>query len=482
MRYAELFINISVIYYFEVIIDKEYLFQKFGIYSEIIAKSSESIPKDLYSCFLHLQRMFEKIIAEQNKQWIGTTQDAGIPRKKLEKLIQYIDKKQILVITGIRRAGKSYLLKQVIEHLLRNKTNAKNIFFLNLETPYFDEYRDKVLYMEKIFEEYLSLAEPQGKLFVFLDEVQFFKNWQVFVKARYETNNIKFFLTGSNSWLLSSEYATLLSGRTVHFELYPFSFREFCTAKNIDTKTKIALATNESKIKKALNEYLIWGGFPEIVFIDSEEQKSEILINYYNNIVYRDIIPRFGIANIRQTQELAHYLLSNISKTTSYNQLSKIIGISDKTVKEYIHYFIQGYLLFEVNIYAPSLKKQIVNPKKIYAGDVGFTRALGFSFSEDTGRFLENVVFLELKRRGYEIYYFKDKRECDFIVKERKKDMRAFQVCSLITPENREREFEGLKEAMDKLHIKCGTILTLDQEESDEKISVIPVWKWLLQE
>ena len=425
--------------------------------------------------------MFEKIIADQNKHWVSIKQDTGIQREKLEKLIQYIDRKQILVITGIRRAGKSYLLKQVIEHLLRHKTKAQNILFLNLETPYFDEYKDKVLYLEKIFEEYISLAEPQGKIFIFLDEVQFFKNWQVFVKAKYEADAVKFFITGSNSWLLSSEYAALLSGRTIHFELYPFSFREFCTAKNIDIKTKIAIATNESKIRKALNEYIKWGGFPEIVFIDFEEQKSEILVNYYNNIVYRDIIPRFGIVNIRQIQELAHYLLSNIGKATSYNQLSSLIGLSDKTVKEYIHCLMQGYLLFEVNMYSPSLKKQIANLKKVYAGDVGFTRTLGFSFSEDTGRFLENIVFLELKRRGYDVYYFKDKRECDFIAKEQKKGMSAFQVCSSITIENREREFEGLKEAMEKLNIKQGTILTVDQEESGGRIAVIPVWKWLVQ-
>src|SRR3989338_5208051 len=113
--------------------------------------------------------MFEKIIADQNKHWVSIKQDTGIQREKLEKLIQYIDRKQILVITGIRRAGKSYLLKQVIEHLLRHKTKAQNILFLNLETPYFDEYKDKVLYLEKIFEEYISLAEPQGKIFIFLD-------------------------------------------------------------------------------------------------------------------------------------------------------------------------------------------------------------------------------------------------------------------------------------------------------------------------
>ncbi len=425
--------------------------------------------------------MFEKVIVDQNKHWMGVKQDTGIKREKLEKIIQYIDKKQILVITGIRRAGKSYLLKQVIGYLFGQKTNAKNIFFLNLETPYFDEYKDKVVYLEKIFEEYISLAEPHGKVFVFLDEVQFFKNWQVFVKAKYELGAIKFFITGSNSWLLSSEYATILSGRTINFELYPFSFSEFCVAKNIDTTTKIAITVNQSKIRKVLKEYLGWGGFPEIISIESEEEKSEILMNYYHNIIYRDIIPRFGIANIRQTQDLARYLLSNIGKTTSYNQLSKLISISDKTVKEYIHYFIQSYLLFEVSMYSPSLKKQMANLKKIYAGDIGFTRALGFSFSDDNGRFLENIVFLELKKRGYDIYYFKEQRECDFIVKEHRKELEALQVCSLITPENREREFEGLKEAMKKLNLKRGTILTLNQEESVGNISVIPVWKWLLE-
>jgi predicted AAA+ superfamily ATPase len=283
---------------------------------------------------------------------------------------------------------------------------------------------------------------------------------------------------------LSSEFATLLSGRTMQFELYPFSFREFLSAKNIDASTRMKQAVYERVIKKAFQEYVQWGGFPEVVLAEDTEQKKEFLINYYTNIVYKDIIPRFNIENVKQTQELARYLLSNIGKINSYNKLSALLHISDKTVREYINDFSQAYLLFEVNKYAFSLKNQMTYLKKVYTVDTGFSSALGFHFSEDAGRFLENVVFIELKRKGKEIYYHKEKKECDFIIKQGNKITEAVQVCKELNQENKEREVAGLIDALLTHNVKKGLILTMDQEDEFQregcKISVTPLWKWLL--
>ncbi len=429
--------------------------------------------------------MFEKVLVEQNPHWEHKGKEIGIIREKLKHLLQYIGKKHVLIITGVRRCGKSYLMRQIQKEVLQTE-NPKNIFFLNLENPYFDEYREKVIYLEKIFDEYLSLTQANPPFFVFFDEVQFFHNWQVFVKSKYEIGNTKFFLTGSNAWLLSSEFATLLSGRTMQFEMYPFSFREFLHAKNIDASTKIKQAVHERVIKNAFKEYMQWGGFPEVVLTDDIEQKKELLTNYYTNIVYKDIVPRFHIENLKQIQELARYLLSNIGKVNSYNQLSPLLNLSDKTVREYINYFSQGYLLFEVHKYAFSLKKQMTYLKKIYAVDTGFASALGFQFSEDVGRFLENNVFIELKRQGKEIYYHREKKECDFIIKQGLKIIEAVQVCKELNQENKERELAGLLEALITYNLKKGMILTMDQEDEFQrqgcKILVIPVWKWLLSQ
>lgn len=429
--------------------------------------------------------MYEKILVEQNKHWKKESLELGIQREKLEDILPYINKKQIIVITGIRRCGKSYILRQIIAFLLKEKINEKNILFLNLENPYFEEARKNATSLDKIFEEYLNLTEPTEKTYLLLDETQFFENWQIFVKAKYEQEKIKFILTGSNAWLLSSEYVSLLSGRTIHLELFPFSFMEFLSAKRIEATSKIERASNERKIKKAYQEYAQWGGFPEIILTEQEEQKREIIVNYYNNIIYRDIIPRFKITNIRQTQELAHYLISNPSKLISYTKLSKIINLSDKTIKEYITYFSQAYLLFELNKYSHSLKKQIGNPKKIFAADVGFITSLGFSSTNDSGRILENIVCIELKRNKKEIYYHQEKKECDFVIREGRKITQAIQVCQMLTEENRKRELSGLYDAMESYDLKEGLIITEEQEEKIKEgkytIHIKPIWKWLLE-
>lgn len=424
--------------------------------------------------------MFESLIVGQNKHWQGQPLQTGIPRERLQDIAPFLKQRQMVAVTGIRRCGKSVLLRQLMQQLLQ-KEKKENILFLNVEHPFFDQYRGQVQYLEKAFEEYLSLHNPQGTIFVFLDEIQFFDHWQVFVKAKYESGDIKFFLTGSNSLLLSSEYASLLSGRTIQVQLYPFSFAEYLLARGIKISSAFSLAAQQRRIKKELVEYLSWGGFPEVVLAEDPEVKRELLVTYYQNILLKDIVPRFNVANSREIQELLRYLLSHTGKPCSYAQLGKIIGLSDKTIKEYIYYFKQSYLLFEVNQYFPSLKRQMANQKKVYAGDNGFSQALGFRFSEDRGWFLENMVFLELQRHKKEAYYFKGKKECDFVVREGRKLTTAIQVCYALTAENRQRELAGLQEAQEALKIKEGIILTFDQEEKIGGIQVIPLWKWLLR-
>lgn len=428
--------------------------------------------------------MFERVLVDQNPQWKGDSPGAGIPRRKLKEIIPYIGKKQVVVITGIRRCGKSFVLKQIMGELRETGVDPERLLFLNVEHPYFDEFRKQVKYLEIAFEEYLSLAEVKDKPFVFLDEVQFFEHWQVFVKSHYEKEDSKFFLTGSNAWLLSSEFVSLLSGRVVHFELFPFDFKEFLSAKKLALRSKIDVAAQSGRIRKYFREYLLWGGFPEIVLTETEGQKKELLINYYRNIIYRDIMPRFNIANTRETEELAHYLLTHCGKPLSYAQLSKTLGLSDKTIKEYINYFSQAYLLYELNRYSPSLKKQLANLKRIYCADLGFVSAIAFQFSENLGRYLENLVFIELKRRGKEVYYHKEKRECDFVIKEGRRITAAIQVCHELNEETREREVEGLIDALATHKLKEGLILTSDQEnlikEQGYVIQVMPLWRWLL--
>src|SRR3989344_3483989 len=429
--------------------------------------------------------MFEKFIVEQNTHWEGNLLNAGFPRMAAEKLVKYIDIKQIIALIGVRRSGKSTIVRQLINFLIQEKNiNPKNILFLNLESPLLNRFKNDPANLQMIFDEYLELAEPKGKVFVFLDEVQFFSDWQVFVKSLYEKGGAKFFITGSNSQLLSAEMATLLSGRSITNDIYPFSFKEIVWIKNIGAKNAMEITRNEGKLKKVFGEYLQNGGFPEIVIEKRKEIKKEILANYYKNILYQDIIPRFEVKKTKEIENLLLYLFSNIGQGYSYNSLSGFLKIHDKTIKEYIGFCEKSFLLFELSNYQYSLKKQENYPKKVYAIDNGFISAVSFSFSENYGRFLENAVFLGLLEAGKSVYYYLGKYECDFIVKEGRKITEAIQATKILDNNNEKRELRGLFGAMEKFNLKEGVIITGSQEEErnidGKKIKIIPAWKWLL--
>ena len=434
--------------------------------------------------------MFEETIVDQNPHWSGDMYIEGVPRKILNKVIDYLGLPHVISIVGVRRAGKSTLIKQAINFLIQTKEiPPKNILFLNLETPQFSRYRTDVTYLERVYEDYLKLASPEGTVFCFLDEVQFFTEWQVFVKSHYEEKKIKFIVTGSNSRLLSSEFITLLSGRTLPLEVFPFSFGEFLTAKGLTVTDKVSLLKKRHRVRHLMDEYLHFGGFPEPSFVSEQATKKEILVMYARNILYRDIAPRFTVKKPLELENLFFYLMSNISSLYTYNKLSKLVEISDKTIKDYLSYFTDAYLLFTIDLFNFSVKRQIKSPKKIYAIDTGMARASSFSFSEDAGHYLENLVFIELKRKGREIYYYKTANdlEVDFACKEGNRLTGLIQVSKeMQTDKVRKREIRALIKAMDETGLSQATIVTYEDEEiiraEGKTINVIPAYKYFGEE
>jgi uncharacterized protein len=430
--------------------------------------------------------MFEKFIAEQNPHWRGVPLEVGYPREVTTELKKFMSARQIVALVGIRRCGKSTVLRQIINHLLHEKkVKPENILFLNLESPLLARYKTDPANLQRIYEEYLAALNPKGKVFVFLDEVQFFSDWQVFIKSLYEKGGVKFFVTGSNSRLLSSEMATILSGRSITKNIYPFSFREILKVRGLDIENKMDMASSEAKAVRFFRNYLKTGGFPEIVLEKSKDLGKEIMTNYYKNILYQDIIPRFEVKKMREIENLLLYLFSNIGQEYSYNSLGKYLKIQDKTVKDYVSFFEKSFLLFEISNYQYSIKKQENYPKRSYSADNGFIDAVSFSFSENFGRFLENTVFVSLLARGKEIFYHREKFECDFLIKEKTKITQAIQVTKELGLSNEKREFGGLLEAMEKFKLKTGLIVTENQEEErkvgNKRIRIMPAWKWLLE-
>ncbi len=432
--------------------------------------------------------MFEKILYEQNIHWTKKEYDTGVERELLSRVEKLLDIDQIIAISGVRRSGKSYLLRQIIQKLTARKIPKESILLLNLETPELVNYRDDLTILDKIFDDYLRIVSPKGKIFILLDEVQFLKDWEVWVKNKYDMNKgkIKFIITGSNADLLSSEFSTLLSGRIIEIKNFPFSFREVLKLKGVNFASEQEIHLNRHIIRRLFSLYIENGSMPEIASKTDKYVIKELLSGYLSTIIFKDVVPRFSIRDVHTIEKVAMYAITNIAREFSYNKVAKVLGSSDTTIAEYISYLSRVYLLFELKKISKSLKKQYTSVKKIYCIDTGFSTHLGFKFNEDKGRLLENLVFLELKRRGKEIYYYRERKECDFVIKEGLNVVQAIQVTlTLIDQKTRKREIEGLIDVLKSYRLKEGLILTEDEEDEFEekgfKIKVMPVWKWLLQ-
>jgi len=302
----------------------------------------------------------------------------------------------------------------------------------------------------------------------FFDEVQNATGWELFVRSLLDGKK-HVVLTGSNASLLSRELGTRLTGRHLSYELFPFSYAEFL---------KLA---GKKQGENSFRDYLQKGGFPEYL----KNGKPEILQHLLNDILARDVSIRHKIRSLKTVKEMALFLLSNVGKEFTYNSLKKTFGLgSTNTAVSFVSFFEDAYLLFTVPKFDYSLKKQLVNPKKAYSIDNGLTSVNSASLSQDEGRLLENAVFLQLRRKHKDVYYFKKTGECDFVVREGRKVTSVVQACVEVTEENRKRELSGLVEAMRAFNLDTGTIVTLAQEdvvnEGGKKIFLKPAWKWFL--
>jgi predicted AAA+ superfamily ATPase len=378
----------------------------------------------------------------------------------------------IRIITGVRRCGKSTLLQHIREG------NAEKDFAINFDDNRLTGFSSEDF--EKLYEAFNELFKTEKTWY--FDEIQNISGWERFVRRLHNEGN-KVFITGSNARMLSTELGTHLTGRYLQTELFPFTFAEYLRFADFEVNDKDFFTPSRIIIlKKAFHEYVTLGGFPEFL----QTKNPDYLKTLYDNIIYRDVVSRYGIKNSRILIEMAHFLISNISKETSYNALKKNFGIANAvTIKEYIGYLENCYLLFSVNKFDYSLKKQLANPKKIYCIDTGLAHFISFKFSENKGRQLENIVYLHLRKSNFDIYYHKNNFECDFIVVKNAKAVMAIQVCQSIDDANtRKRELRGLAEAMQMYSIPVGYIISEDEEETIEEtgftIKIIPIWKYLL--
>lgn len=395
-----------------------------------------------------------------------------ILRERYDSIASKLELPHVQVITGMRRCGKSTLMRQIIQtHYPQN-----DFYYINFED-------ERLLGFDAA--DFYQLHETQIELFgehktFFLDEVQNVDNFETFIR-RLTDDDYKFVITGSNAKLLSSEIATKLTGRHLDTKISPFSFKEYLLFKKQPfTQNEIYQSTEKVKIKKQFSEYLILGGMPEYLTY----KDPEILARTYEDIVLKDIVVRFGIENSLKLRELYRFIVSNAGQRFSYNSLAKASPYaSPVSIIKYVEYLENTYFIKTISRFDYSLKKQHISEKKAYVIDNGFIRNISIKYSPDNGWLLENLVCMELLKQGT-VFYYQNKKECDFLLEENSKLSEAIQVCWQLDDQNKIRECEGLIAAMEELNIDRGYILTNDQEEEitykTKKIALIPVWKWLL--
>ena len=417
-----------------------------------------------------------KVLISQNKHWEKRFEHL-YERDVFSKLIYNLQTKHIQVLQGIRRAGKSSLFQLLINHLSQTG-DPKEILYVNLDDPFFIKYSNNPQSFYEIIQTAEKLTQKKIK-YLFLDEVQAINGWEKYIKSVYDSREFnKIFITGSNASLLNGNLATLLTGRYLFTKVYPLSFKEILKINNIDSF--LELNKELPKVLKIVDDMMLYGSFAEVYELENE-LKRDIITSYYDTILFKDCIANNQIRDIKGFKELSFYLLSNLTSPYSYASLSKTLKLNDKSIKDYIESLENCYLFSELKLYSYSLKEQINNKKKLYLCDNGFMN-LGFNFSSNYGKLLENLVFSELIKKGFEVYFYNKTNECDFIAKKEGKTI-ALQVCYELNEQNKTREVNGLLKLPFKVDKKY--IITYNQDnkilQSDnlKDIKVFSFWEYI---
>jgi predicted AAA+ superfamily ATPase len=399
--------------------------------------------------------------------------DTGIEREKLSDVEKASGVPHAVIISGLRRVGKSTLLAQ-----LAHRLGEDAFYYINFEDDRFLGFR-----AEEADDLYQMLVEGFGDRKIFLiDEIQNISGWEHFVR-RFMDLGLKFYITGSNAALLSRELGTRLTGRYVPIELFPFSFLEYLSFQGEPVPDLGQMTTvDRARLKSAMNAYLQAGGVPDAL----KYPELPLLRTLYDDVLYRDIATRYRIDAVNALKELAFYLTSNAASLVSYNKLKEQLKLgSVNTVSRYMEYLENSWLIFTVNVYDFSVKRQQIAPKKVYCIDTGLANTVGFRFSANAGKLLENLVFLSLRRRTRAIYYYTTPAgyEVDFYLPETRQLIQVAQ--HLENPSTREREIRALEDAVKGLNVERALILA-DANEPSFDLHSIPVdvqstAEWLLK-
>jgi uncharacterized protein len=399
-----------------------------------------------------LESVIARVIEQQKSRLM--IKDSGLKRE-LIPATQSLSS-HALIISGVRRCGKSTLLMQMMKEM-----DKDTVLYLNFESPQLYEFT------LPDFTRLDNLISQTGIDTLFFDELQLVEGWEMYVRQKLD-EGFKVIITGSNASLLSKELGTRLTGRHITQELFPFSYSEFLKFKTLEPSAE------------SLKSYMAMGGFPEYLKTGDQEQ----LTTLFDDVLIRDIVTRYGIKDIKSLHRLASFLISNIGNRVTATKLKQPLSIgATSTILSWFSHLELSYLFSFLPMFSYSTKAQLINPRKIYAIDLGLVDVISNVMTEDAGRKLENLIFLHLRRKYTELYYFDDKGECDFIAMKQGTVTEIIQVCYELNPDNLKRELNGLLKAMKFFKQEKASIVTFADSDYIEaegcKIEVIPAYKYL---
>jgi predicted AAA+ superfamily ATPase len=418
-------------------------------------------------------------------RWGGAKVNAGIEREVTSRLIPFFHTPEVVVLIGPRRAGKTTVLFQVMDALEQTNIPQEAMLHVNLEEPALSPQLSIEL-LDKIYKTYREEIYPRGKAYLFLDEIQNVPHWEKWIRARNESENIKFFITGSSSQLMSKELGTLLTGRHISFRVFPLNFREFLRFKSIVLPKKLIKASPAVPIQHALNMFLRWGGFPEIVLAENDRRKELLLKQYFDDILFKDVAMRHRIRDTFALRNLAVYLLTHTGSLISLQRIAKVFEVSLDLARSYCQYLQEAFLIDFISFYSRKAAERQRNPQKVYVTDLGLRNAVSLSLSEDKGHVLETLVYHTLQQQDNDgIFYWKRQGEIDFLVRKGITIQTAIQVLAegLDKQEVMQREVRSFEEA-GRLFPHAHQIIIAgkmpQQIPQINHIEIIPLWYFLI--
>lgn len=418
-------------------------------------------------------------------RWGSNRLFSGIVRDILTKILPYLHTEEVIPLTGPRRAGKSTVLYQIMDALEKQNIPQEAMLHINFEEPKLSSYLN-LEGLDQLYECYRTNVYPQGKAYLFLDEIQNIPEWEKWVRSRIQTENIKIFITGSSAKLMSRELASLLTGRHISFEIMPLSFREFLRFNEIMVPKSLMPVLPSAQIRNALQNYLKWGGFPKVVLAPTEQHKRDLLLNYFDDILFKDILLRHSVRDSMLLRHLVCHLMTQTGKLVSFQRIANIFEVSNDLSVSFCGYSQEAYLIEFLSFYSIKASIRQRHPQKIHALDLGLRNIVSIVHSDDEGHKIETLVYEALRRRfGKNIYYWQNKGEIDFLIHEGTNITHVFQVVADGLDEEKvlKREVMAMEEASIQFpKAKCILLVkNLPKKNLKLPFEIIPLWLFLLE-